>query len=131
MPASTPAPVLAIEREAAASTSRGIAYALLAWLLFACMDAGSKLFAEEYGRIVVHHPTVDTLGKMLRARTSDQATHDVGRDLMPAPPPPRALASWTLDQDGAPHCTGLDHITGVLVEISAESYKRPIDCREA
>jgi drug/metabolite transporter (DMT)-like permease len=48
MPASTPAPVLAIDREAAVSTGRGIAYALLAWLLFACMDAGSKLLAEEY-----------------------------------------------------------------------------------
>jgi drug/metabolite transporter (DMT)-like permease len=53
MPASTPAPVLAIEREAAASTSRGIAYALLAWLLFACMDAGSKLLAEEYSIVQI------------------------------------------------------------------------------
>ena len=53
MPASTPAPVLAIEREAAASTSRGIAYALLARLLFACMDAGSKLLAEEYSIVQI------------------------------------------------------------------------------
>jgi hypothetical protein len=32
------------------------------------------------GRIVYHHRTVDTLGKMLRARTIDQAMHDAARD---------------------------------------------------
>jgi hypothetical protein len=32
------------------------------------------------GRIVYHHRTVDTLGKMLRARTIDQAMHDAGKD---------------------------------------------------
>jgi hypothetical protein len=32
------------------------------------------------GRIVYHHRTVDTLGKMLRAGTIDQAMHDAGRD---------------------------------------------------
>jgi drug/metabolite transporter (DMT)-like permease len=53
MPARTPAPALAIERAAAASTGRGIAYALLAWLLFACMDAGSKLLAEEYSIVQI------------------------------------------------------------------------------
>jgi hypothetical protein len=33
------------------------------------------------GRIVVHHRTVDTLGKMLRAGTIDQAMHDAAKDL--------------------------------------------------
>jgi len=32
------------------------------------------------GRIVYHHRTVDTLGKMLRAGTIDQAMHDGARD---------------------------------------------------
>jgi hypothetical protein len=32
------------------------------------------------GRIVYHHRTVDTLGKMLRAGTIDQAMHDVAKD---------------------------------------------------
>ena len=32
------------------------------------------------GRIVVHHRTVDTLGRMLRAGTIDQAMHDAARD---------------------------------------------------
>jgi len=32
------------------------------------------------GRIVVHHRTVDTLGKMLRARTIDEAMHDAAKD---------------------------------------------------
>jgi hypothetical protein len=32
------------------------------------------------GRIVVHHRTVDTLGKMLRSGTIDQSMHDAGRD---------------------------------------------------
>jgi hypothetical protein len=32
------------------------------------------------GRIVYHHRTVDTLGKMLRAGTIDQAMHDTGKD---------------------------------------------------
>ena len=31
------------------------------------------------GRIVTHHRTVDTLGKMLRAGTMDQAMHDAAR----------------------------------------------------
>jgi drug/metabolite transporter (DMT)-like permease len=53
VPASTPAPRPAIERNAAAATGRGIAYALLAWLLFACMDAGSKLLAEEYSIVQI------------------------------------------------------------------------------
>jgi drug/metabolite transporter (DMT)-like permease len=53
MPASTPAPGPAIERNAAAATGRGIAYALLAWLLFACMDAGSKLLAAEYSIVQI------------------------------------------------------------------------------
>jgi hypothetical protein len=33
------------------------------------------------GRIVVHHRTVDTLGKMLRAGTITQEMHDAARDL--------------------------------------------------
>ena len=32
------------------------------------------------GRIVVHHRTVDTLGKMLRAGTIDEAMHDAAKD---------------------------------------------------
>jgi hypothetical protein len=36
------------------------------------------------GRIVVHHRTVDTLGKMLRAGTIDQAMHDAAKDLQAA-----------------------------------------------
>jgi hypothetical protein len=32
------------------------------------------------GRIVIHHRTVDTLGKMLRAGTIDQAMHDAAKD---------------------------------------------------
>ena len=32
------------------------------------------------GAIVVHHRTVDTLGKMLRSGTIDQAMHDAGKD---------------------------------------------------
>jgi hypothetical protein len=32
------------------------------------------------GRIVYHHRTVDTLGKMLKAGTIDQAMHDAGQD---------------------------------------------------
>jgi hypothetical protein len=31
------------------------------------------------GRIVYHHRTVDSLGKMLRAGTIDQAMHDAAR----------------------------------------------------
>jgi hypothetical protein len=36
------------------------------------------------GRIVVHHRTVDTLGRMLRAGTIDQAMHDAARDFQAA-----------------------------------------------
>lgn len=32
------------------------------------------------GRMVVHHRTVDTLGRMFRSGTIDQAMHDAGRD---------------------------------------------------
>jgi drug/metabolite transporter (DMT)-like permease len=53
MPASTPVPALALERQTAVSTGRGIACALAAWLLFACMDAGSKLLAEQYSIIQI------------------------------------------------------------------------------
>ena len=53
MPASTPVPALALERQAPVSTGRGIACALAAWLLFACMDAGSKLLAEDYAIIQI------------------------------------------------------------------------------
>jgi drug/metabolite transporter (DMT)-like permease len=48
-----PVPALALERQAALSTGRGIACALAAWLLFACMDAGSKLLAEQYSIIQI------------------------------------------------------------------------------
>jgi len=51
MPASgvsPPAGVLALEPQASASPSRGIGCILVAWLLFACMDAGSKQLAESY-----------------------------------------------------------------------------------
>jgi hypothetical protein len=36
------------------------------------------------GRIVYRHRTVDTLGKMLRARTIDQAMHDAAKDFQAA-----------------------------------------------
>ena len=36
------------------------------------------------GRIVYHHRTVDTLGKMLGAGTIDQVMHDAGRDFQAA-----------------------------------------------
>ena len=36
------------------------------------------------GRIVYHHRTVDTLGKMLRAGTIDHAMHDAAKDLQAA-----------------------------------------------
>ena len=32
------------------------------------------------GRIVIHHRTIDTLGKMLKAATIDQAMYDAARD---------------------------------------------------
>jgi drug/metabolite transporter (DMT)-like permease len=46
-------PAAALDRPAARSASRGIAYVLAAWLLFACMDAGSKLLAEDYSIIQI------------------------------------------------------------------------------
>jgi hypothetical protein len=36
------------------------------------------------GRIVVHHRLVDTLGRMLKSGTIDQAMHDAGRDYQAA-----------------------------------------------
>jgi hypothetical protein len=36
------------------------------------------------GKIVVHHRLVDTLGRMLRSGTIDQAMHDAGRDFQAA-----------------------------------------------
>jgi len=36
------------------------------------------------GRIVVHHRTVDTLGKMLKAGTIDEAMHDAAKDFQAA-----------------------------------------------
>jgi hypothetical protein len=36
------------------------------------------------GRIVVHHRTVDTLGKMLKARTISPEMHDAARDFQAA-----------------------------------------------
>jgi hypothetical protein len=36
------------------------------------------------GRIVYHHRTVDTLGKMLRTGTIDQAMHDAAKDFQAA-----------------------------------------------
>jgi hypothetical protein len=36
------------------------------------------------GRIAVHHRLVDTLGRMLRSGTIDQAMHDAGRDFQAA-----------------------------------------------
>ena len=53
MPATTRARALALERQSAVSAGRGIACALAAWLLFACMDAGSKLLAEQYSIIQI------------------------------------------------------------------------------
>lgn len=50
---STPATALSLQREATAAAGRGIACALSAWLLFACMDAGSKLLAEDYSIVQI------------------------------------------------------------------------------
>ena len=50
---STPSTALELQREAAASTGRGIACVLVAWLLFACMDAGSKQLAEDYSIVQI------------------------------------------------------------------------------
>jgi drug/metabolite transporter (DMT)-like permease len=50
---STPSTALELTREAAASTGRGIACALVAWLLFAGMDAGSKLLAQDYAIVQI------------------------------------------------------------------------------
>lgn len=50
---STPSTALDRQRQTASSTSRGIACALAAWLLFAGMDAGSKLLAEQYAIIQI------------------------------------------------------------------------------
>jgi drug/metabolite transporter (DMT)-like permease len=49
---STPAASLAPSR-AAASARRGILCVLAAWLLFACMDAGSKRLAEDYSIVQI------------------------------------------------------------------------------
>jgi hypothetical protein len=40
--------------------------------------------ADPDGRIVMHHRTVDTLGKMLRAGTIDEAMHDAAKDFQAA-----------------------------------------------
>jgi hypothetical protein len=40
--------------------------------------------ADPDGRIVVHHRTVDTLGKMLRAGTITEAMHDAAKDFQAA-----------------------------------------------
>ncbi len=45
--------VIALEPQAAAATGRGIACILGAWLLFACMDAGSKQLAESYAIVQI------------------------------------------------------------------------------
>jgi drug/metabolite transporter (DMT)-like permease len=50
---SIPSTALELQREAAASTGRGIACVLVAWLLFACMDAGSKQLAEDYSIVQI------------------------------------------------------------------------------
>ena len=46
-------PVSALSPPAANTASRGIACVLAAWLLFACMDAGSKLLAEHYAIVQI------------------------------------------------------------------------------
>jgi hypothetical protein len=43
-------------------------------------DTGSDWGKDPDGRIVYHPRTVDTLGKMLRAGTIDQAMHDAAKD---------------------------------------------------
>ena len=40
--------------------------------------------ADQHGRIVYHHRTVDTLGKMLRAGTITQRMHDAAKDFQAA-----------------------------------------------
>jgi drug/metabolite transporter (DMT)-like permease len=46
-------PATSIEGSAGPAALRGIAFALVAWLLFASMDAGSKLLAEGYSIIQI------------------------------------------------------------------------------
>jgi drug/metabolite transporter (DMT)-like permease len=50
---STPSTALELKREPAAATGRGIACVLVAWLLFACMDAGSKQLAADYSIVQI------------------------------------------------------------------------------
>ena len=46
---------------------------------------GARILATHLdGRIVYHHRTVDTLGKMLRAGPIDQTMHDVAKDFQAA-----------------------------------------------
>jgi hypothetical protein len=47
-------------------------------------DFDEVLEKDPDGRIVLHHRIVDTLGKMLRAGTIDQAMHDAARDFQAA-----------------------------------------------
>jgi hypothetical protein len=46
------------------------------------------------GRIVYHHRTVDTLGKMLRAGTIDQAMHDAAKDFQALHFPAGSSSIW-------------------------------------
>ena len=46
-------PASSSEGTAGPTALRGIAFALVAWLLFASMDAGSKLLAEGYSIIQI------------------------------------------------------------------------------
>jgi hypothetical protein len=46
--------------------------------------AGEQKSKDPDGRIVYHHRTVDTLGKMLRAGTITQEMHDAAKDFQAA-----------------------------------------------
>jgi hypothetical protein len=70
------------------------------------------------GRIVVHHRLVDTLGRMLKSGTIDQAMHDAGREFE------RAFAAAGLDPLQA---RSLERLPGN--PSSASSAERMLDAR--
>ena len=64
--------------------------------------------ADPDGRPVVHHRTVDTLGRMLRAGTITQDMHDAARDFQ---------ASFTIARFDAVRCMSLVRIEGSSNEL--------------
>ncbi|MBK8909257.1 MAG: hypothetical protein IPM60_15670 [Rhodospirillales bacterium] len=64
--------------------------------------------ADPDGRPVVHHRTVDTLGRMLRAGTITKDMHDAARDFQ---------ASFTIARFDAVRCMSLVRISGSSNEL--------------